>query len=285
MQVDPMAQQRQEPQQAFVWGKSGRRMTADEIARERAIAEAQIAEGGSYAPVQHWLQGAARMSQGIVGGLRERKALRAEEANTAETDISPDAVRSVLHDLDKRIKAAPPHWHSPSLLAIDNIHCGRKPHQRNYQVLFDQGSGHAIGFVESETVDAVLKEIQRLKLDAAGVRVFSSDLSETNLALAKIFKSAIHVADKFHVFQHCNLGIKAVINSVARSLSENGNPQAAERLRSVRRQAIGARMPVVGQQGELQFEPLPVELSQYEAVDRSLAIFHCHSSVGQDFTG
>lgn len=180
--------------------------------------------------------------------------------------ISPDVVRSVLHDLDKRIKAAPSHWRSPSLLAIDNIHCGRQPHQRNYQVLFDQGSGHAIGFVESETVDAVLKEIQRLKLDAAGVRVFSSDLSETNLALAKVFKSAIHVADKFHVFQHCNLGIKAVINSVARRLSEKGNPQAAERLRSVRRQAIGMLMPVAGPQGEFQFEPLPVELSRYEPV-------------------
>ena len=88
MQVDPMAQQRQEPQQAFVWGKGGRRMTADEIARERALAEAQMAEGGSYAPVQHWLQGAARLSQGIVGGLRERKARKAEEANAAETDMA-----------------------------------------------------------------------------------------------------------------------------------------------------------------------------------------------------
>lgn len=202
----------------------------------------------------------------LVRAIENRGVSHPATETAKHVGISPDAVRSVLHDLDKRIKAAPPHWRSPSLLAIDNIHCGRQPHQHNYQVLFDQGSGYAIGFVESETVDAVLKEIQRLKLDAAGVRVFSSDLSETNLTLAKVFKSAIHVADKFHVFQHCNLGIKAVINSVARSLSEKGNPQAAERLRSVRRQAIGMRMPSAGPQGEFQFEPMPVELSQYDAV-------------------
>lgn len=202
----------------------------------------------------------------LVRAIQNRGVSYPATETAKHAGISPDAVRSVLHDLDKRIKAAPPHWHSPSLLAIDNIHCGRKPHQRNYQVLFDQGSGHAIGFVESETVDAVIKEIQRLNLDAEGVRVFSSDLSETNLALAKVFKSAVHVADKFHVFQHCNLSIKAVINSIARSLSANGNPLAAERLRSVRREAIGMRMPLPGPQGEFQFEPLPVELSQYDAV-------------------
>ncbi len=199
--------------------------------------------------------------------LVENRGLSYPATETAKhVGLSPDTVRSILHDLDARIRAAPPHWGSPRLLAIDNIHCGRQPHQRNYQVLFDQGSGHAIGFVETETVDAALKEIHRLKLDANGVQVFSSDLSETNLALAKEFKSAIHVADKFHIFQRCNLGIKAVINSVARNLAENGNPQAAERLRSVRRQAIGMQMPTTGPQGEFQFEPLPVELGRHEPV-------------------
>lgn len=202
----------------------------------------------------------------LVRAIENRGVNHPATETAKHVGISPDAVRSVLHDLDNRIKAKPTHWRSPSLLAIDNIHCGRKPHQRNYQVLFDQGSGHAIGFVESETVDAVLKEIRRLGLDAAGVRVFSSDLSKTNLALAKVFKFAVHVADKFHVFQRCNLGIKAVINSVAKELSKSGNPGAAERLRSVRRQAIGMRMPVAGPQGEFQFEPLPIELSQYAEV-------------------
>lgn len=94
MQIDPMAPtQPQTPQQAFVWGNGGRRMTAEDIAHERTLAEAQMAEGGSYAPVQHWLQGAARMSQGLVGGLRERKARKAEEVNAAGTD---DVIAALL---------------------------------------------------------------------------------------------------------------------------------------------------------------------------------------------
>ena len=43
------------PSQAFTWGSGGRRMTPDDIARERALAARQMKS--DFSPVQHWTQG------------------------------------------------------------------------------------------------------------------------------------------------------------------------------------------------------------------------------------
>lgn len=69
----------------FVWGQGGTRMTAEDIARARALAEQQMMTGADFSPVGHWTQGLARVAQGIVGGLGARKADRAAEANAAES--------------------------------------------------------------------------------------------------------------------------------------------------------------------------------------------------------
>lgn len=77
-----------QPQDTFVWGQGGRRMTPAEIAREREIAAALMANGADYSPVQHWTQGAARALGGVTGALRERRANKAAEANTADAEIA-----------------------------------------------------------------------------------------------------------------------------------------------------------------------------------------------------
>lgn len=76
----------------FVWGSGGRRMTPEEIAMQRQLAEQQRMAAADYSPVGHWTQGLARMSQGLFGGLRERRADRAEEANVAENNAITKAL-------------------------------------------------------------------------------------------------------------------------------------------------------------------------------------------------
>jgi hypothetical protein len=71
----------------FVWGQGGRRMTPEDIAFAQRQAAQRMSNGGSYAPVDHWLQGAARASEGIIGGLQMRDARRASEVNAAESDM------------------------------------------------------------------------------------------------------------------------------------------------------------------------------------------------------
>lgn len=83
-EINPaIAQALTQPAAPFVWGKGGRRMTADEIARERAIAARQMQS--DYSPVSHWAQGLGRVADNLLGALRERDARKAAERNAADS--------------------------------------------------------------------------------------------------------------------------------------------------------------------------------------------------------
>lgn len=68
--------------QPFVWGAGGAKMTPEQIAREREIAEALMAQGVDTSPVGHWTQGAARMANVLAGKFKESRLNKAEAANT-----------------------------------------------------------------------------------------------------------------------------------------------------------------------------------------------------------
>lgn len=65
----------------FVWGKGGRRMTPQDISREREIAASLMQ--ADYSPIQSPWQGLARVAGNITGALRERSAMKAQDANSA----------------------------------------------------------------------------------------------------------------------------------------------------------------------------------------------------------
>lgn len=71
------------PEQPFIWGKGGRRMTPEDIARERALATRQMQS--DYSPVQHWSQGLGRVADNVLGALRDRNAQKAAAANSADS--------------------------------------------------------------------------------------------------------------------------------------------------------------------------------------------------------
>lgn len=68
---------------AFTWGKGGRRMTPEDIARERALAARQMQS--DYSPIQHWSQGLGRVADNVLGALRDRGAQKAAAANSADS--------------------------------------------------------------------------------------------------------------------------------------------------------------------------------------------------------
>jgi hypothetical protein len=65
----------------FVWGSGGAQMTPTEIEAQRKVAQAMMAKGGDYSPVQSWTQGAARVAQAMFGGLMAHDANSAAKAN------------------------------------------------------------------------------------------------------------------------------------------------------------------------------------------------------------
>jgi hypothetical protein len=68
---------------SFLWGSGGRRMSPDEIARERALAARRMQ--GDYSPVSHWSQGLGRVADNLVGALDSRRADSASEANASDS--------------------------------------------------------------------------------------------------------------------------------------------------------------------------------------------------------
>lgn len=63
----------------FVWGAGGKKATPESIARQRKVAEAMLATGRDFSPVESWTQGAARVANALVGVYKERKADRGED--------------------------------------------------------------------------------------------------------------------------------------------------------------------------------------------------------------
>lgn len=87
-----IAAQLAQPEQPFVWGQGGRRMTPDDIAREREIAASLMSP--DYSPVASPWQGLARVSENLTGALRERKADKASQSNA---DYSAQIAQSLLN--------------------------------------------------------------------------------------------------------------------------------------------------------------------------------------------
>lgn len=68
------------PLESFIWGAGGAKKTPEQVAREREIAQALMANGADFSPVDHWLQGAARAAQAGVGAFKDWRASNAEQA-------------------------------------------------------------------------------------------------------------------------------------------------------------------------------------------------------------
>lgn len=74
----------------FIWGQGGARITPDEIARRRQIADQQVQS--DYSPVGHWTQGLGRVLDGLTGGIEQNRLNKAQEQNSAYSQQVLDAL-------------------------------------------------------------------------------------------------------------------------------------------------------------------------------------------------
>lgn len=70
-----------DPTTPFVWGAGGAQMTPEAVAAQRKIAQAMLERGSDYSPVKSGWQGAARVAEALMGGLRMGQANAADQAN------------------------------------------------------------------------------------------------------------------------------------------------------------------------------------------------------------
>jgi hypothetical protein len=76
----------------FMWGAGGSRVTPEQVAQMRQMAQAEMADASSGAPVAHWLQGLNRSLGAITGGLQMRRADKADAQITADSDAVTQAL-------------------------------------------------------------------------------------------------------------------------------------------------------------------------------------------------
>lgn len=74
------------PVEPFVWGAGGSRKTPEEVARDREIADAMLAQGMDFSPVGSWTQGAARVATAAAGAFRGWRANQAEKEGRGGAD-------------------------------------------------------------------------------------------------------------------------------------------------------------------------------------------------------
>jgi len=77
----------------FFWGAGGSRLTPEEIAAQRKVANSLLASGMDYSPIASPWQGAARIAQAVLGGIESGEAGAASKANAKE---STDLIAALL---------------------------------------------------------------------------------------------------------------------------------------------------------------------------------------------
>lgn len=70
----------------FVWGNGGRKLTPEEVDRERELVALARSKMGDTSPVGHWTQGATRVVDALGAVLREKRTNKAEAAGLAGAD-------------------------------------------------------------------------------------------------------------------------------------------------------------------------------------------------------
>lgn len=80
----------------FIWGAGGEQLTPEQVAQKRQQAQAMREAGMDYSPVGHWTQGLARMAQGLVGGLEQRRANIADREGLDRYSDWSDRLRGAM---------------------------------------------------------------------------------------------------------------------------------------------------------------------------------------------
>jgi len=65
----------------FIWGANGEQLTPEQIERRRKMADALIAKGTDFSPIQHPLQGVARVANALAGAIKNGQLDKAEREN------------------------------------------------------------------------------------------------------------------------------------------------------------------------------------------------------------
>ncbi|WP_145925932.1 hypothetical protein [Shinella sp. HZN7] len=83
------------PLGAFTWGGNGERMTPEQIASRRRMADAMISQGVDFSPVGSWTQGVVRVANAAAGNFAANR-LEDEQRLAAGFPVRPGGLFGLL---------------------------------------------------------------------------------------------------------------------------------------------------------------------------------------------
>lgn len=100
----------------FTWGEGGQKLSSADL--KRRLAYSLMREGTSAAPVNHWMQGAARLTQALLGAYQISQIDKADKANQA-LQAKDDAILNGSGIFGSGTASAPPAAGSAAPLATN----------------------------------------------------------------------------------------------------------------------------------------------------------------------
>lgn len=171
----------------------------------------------------------------------ENAILRRPAADIAdEIGITPKEIATISGPLHKRLQSF--RFPTPDVVAMDAVHLTRT---KVFQVVSDGRTGRILDVFRDGDSEAVAKRLGAI-VDIRAVKVFVTDMGETNIAVARTFKGdakPLHVADKWHVLEKCNVAVGLIVGDQIKRLNERGLTRYSKALRTLQPTLRGRRTP------------------------------------------
>ncbi len=142
-----------------------------------------------------------------------------------ETGVPVATVRDIALELADAL-AKNHRFPTPAVLGMD----GLKMNGTEYMVIGDADDGHLIAIVEPATTKAVRQWMKDYGLDVGAVDVFVSDMHSVNTSMARHeLRSALHIADKWHVVHNYQKILSRAVDVAVSDLRAGNDKKGVER--------------------------------------------------------
>jgi transposase len=206
------------------------------------------------------------MTKRLVRYVEDAVLRRAITDIASETGLSPKQIRPIAEGLYKRLQGF--EFATPDVVAMDAIYCSRT---QIYQVVSNGRTGDILDVFRESDADAAATRLGQV-VDIRSVRIFVTDMHETNIAIAKTFRAPcrpLHVADKFHVLEKCNSAVFTIVGDQIKILKERGLRRSETALRSMQPMLAWRRTPVTRRDPTFDFDnsDLPKRWTAWQMVN------------------
>lgn len=169
--------------------------------------------------------GRKRITKRLLTYIQNQVTKRPIRQVAKETGVPEGTVRDIALELANAL-AKHHRFPTPKVLGMD----GLKLNGTEYIVIGDADDGRLIAIVEPATTKAVRQWMKDYGFDVGAVDVFVSDMHSVNTSMARNeLKSALHIADKWHIVHNYRKILSRAVDVAVSDLRGGSDQKGVER--------------------------------------------------------